>query len=81
MVVDITKRETTRHYMPPHSGPWNSYENSKLQTVGNCLVEITLFFLTNKLQGKTERGKRKTNRLKDTKDSNHPAVKVVETGW
>lgn len=35
---------------------------------------------TNKLQGETEKGKRETNRLKDTKDFNHPDVKVLGTG-
>lgn len=42
----------------------------------NCIVEMTWLSWTNKLWGKTR--ERKTNRLEDTKDSNHSNVKALE---
>lgn len=59
---------------------YKSYKNSKIQTVGNCIVEIMWFSSTNKLQEKQRKGKGKLVRLKDTKDLNHPDVKVLEIG-
>ena len=56
------------------------WETAQQKLFSNCVVEMTWFSSTGKLQRKTESGKKKINKLKDAKDSNHPDVSILKTG-